>query len=132
MKKFTSLALSFVALLLCACTTNVVVDSPAYQLGTYDEISGTFYGKLEGSLGNVFKSTNLALEKDLGYFRVGQIPSKNSWIVYARAELDLQIVVSLEQLPNNLISVEISYGSGNLMKSQEIFNAIAKNLRYYN
>lgn len=62
-------------------------------------------------------------------FRVGQIPKDNEWYVYARAELDIQIVVFLKQLPNDEVDVKIEYGDGNLMKSQQIFNAIAKNMR---
>ncbi len=131
MKKLLALAASSIVLLFCACTTNVVVDSTADPMATYDEIGGTFSGKLAGNINQVFKSTNLALEKDLHYFRVGQIPGNDSWRVYARAELDIQIIVALKQLPNDQVSVEISYGDGNLMKSQQIFNTIAKNLRYY-
>lgn len=131
MKKLLALAASSIVLLFCACTTNVVVDSTADPMATYGEIGGTFSGKLAGNINQVFKSTNLALEKDLHYFRVGQIPGNDSWRVYARAELDIQIIVALKQLPNDQVSVEISYGDGNLMKSQQIFNTIAKNLRYY-
>ena len=97
-------------------------------MASYDEISGTFSGKVVGNINTAFRATNLALE-DLKYFRVGQIPGNNSWLVYARALLDEQIVVSLEQLPNEEVAIEISFGSGNLMKSQQIFNAITKNMR---
>lgn len=131
MKKYLVYVLSLGALLLCACTTNVVVDSTANPMAVYDDISGTFKGKLPGTINNVFKATNIALERDLKYFRAGQIPGDNSWKVYARAELDVQIVVSLKQLPNDEVDVDISYGDGNVMKSQQIFNAIAKNLRSY-
>ena len=131
MKKLLALVLSSLALLLGACTTHVVVDSSADPMATYDDISGTFTGKLGGNINQVFKSTNLALEKDLHYFRVGQIPGNDSWRVYARAELDIQIVVSLKQLENDQVLVEISYGDGDLMKSQQLFNAISKNLKNY-
>ncbi len=132
MKKYLTVFFSACAFALCSCTTNVVVDSTANPMATYDEISGTFSGKLPGTINNVFKSTNIALERDMKFFRVGQIPGDNTWRVYARAELDIQIVVTLKQLPNDEVCVEISYGDGNLMKSQQIFNAIAKNLRAYN
>lgn len=131
MKKYLYAVISLCALAMCACTTNVVVDSSANPMATYDELSGTFSGKLAGSINNVFKATNLALERDLKFFRVGQIPGNNAWRVYARAELDEQIVVSLAQLPNDEVNVEVSYGSGNIMKSQQIFNAISKNLKAY-
>lgn len=129
MKKIVLIAFSAAAMLLGACTTNVLVDSSAYPMATYDDVSGTFSGKLATNINTAFKATNLALEKDLGYFRVGQIPGDNSWRVYARAELDYQIVISLTQVKNNEIAVEVSYGDGNVMKSQQIFNAIAKNVR---
>ena len=131
MKKLVYLSVSAAAIFLTACTTNVTVDSPSCPMATYDDISGSFVGKLEGNINSAFKATNIALERDLKYFRVGQIPGDNSWLIYARAELDIKIVVSLEQLPNDMVEVDISYGSGNLMKSQQIFNAIAKNMSYY-
>ena len=40
-------------------------------------------------------------------------------------------MVSLKQLPNDEVAVSIDYGDGNLMKSQQIFNAIAKNMRMF-
>ena len=105
--------------------------SRAFPLASYDEISGSFSGKLAGNINSAFKSTNIALERDLKYFRVGQIPGDNSWLIYARAELDIKIVVWLKQVQNNEVEVVIDYGSGNLMKSQQIFNAIAKNMNMF-
>ncbi len=131
MKKLFLMAISATALFVGACTTNVVVDSHAFPLASYDEISGSFSGKLAGNINSAFKSTNIALERDLKYFRVGQIPGDNSWLIYARAELDIKIVVWLKQLQNNEVEVVIDYGSGNLMKSQQIFNAIAKNMNMF-
>ncbi len=131
MRKLSLIALSFAALFVGACTTNVVVDSRAYPLATYDELSGSFSGKLAGNINSAFKSTNIALERDLKYFRVGQIPGDNSWLIYARAELDIRIVVSLKQLPKDQVEVIVDYGDGNLMKSQQIFNAIAKNMKLF-
>lgn len=131
MKKLFLMAISATALFVGACTTNVVVDSCAFPLASYDEISGSFSGKLAGNINSAFKSTNIALERDLKYFRVGQIPGDNSWLIYARAELDIKIVVWLKQVQNNEVEVVIDYGSGNLMKSQQIFNAIAKNMNMF-
>ena len=121
MKKLFLMAISATALFVGACTTNVVVDSRAFPLASYDEISGSFSGKLAGNINSAFKSTNIALERDLKYFR----------LIYARAELDIKIVVWLKQLQNNEVEVVIDYGSGNLMKSQQIFNAIAKNMNMF-
>ena len=131
MRKISIMAISAAALFVGACTTNVVVDSRAFPMASYDEVSGSVTGKLAGNINSAFKSTNIALERDLKYFRVGQIPGDNSWLIYARAELDLKIVVSLKQLPNDEVAVSIDYGDGNLMKSQQIFNAIAKNMRMF-
>ena len=50
MKKLLALAASSIVLLFCACTTNVVVDSTADPMATYDEIGGTFSGKLAGNV----------------------------------------------------------------------------------
>ena len=131
MKKLIALVFSVVAIAICGCTTNVVVDSRAFPMASYDEISGSFTAKLSGSITSAFKATNIALERDLKYFRVGQISGDNSWLIYARGELDIKIVVSLKQKMNDEVEVVISYGSGDLVKSQQIFNAIAKNMLTY-
>ncbi len=131
MKKILSLALVSLAVFLGACTTNVVVDSAAHPMASYDNISGGFEGKLSGNINNAFKATNIALERDMKFYRVGQRARDNEWYVYARVELDVLIVVFLKQLPNDEVQVKIEYGDGNLMKSQQIFNAIAKNMRMF-
>lgn len=131
MKKILSFALIAVSVFLGACTTHVVVDSSSHPMASYDNLSGGFEGKLAGNINNAFKATNIALDRDLKYYRVGQKPKDNQWYVYARAELDILIVVYLKQLPNEEVEVKIEYGGGNLMKSQQIFNAIAKNMRAY-
>lgn len=125
------MAITVATLFVCGCTTNVVVDSAAHPMGAYDGFTGTFNGKLSGNINSAFKATNIALERDLKLFRVGQKPKDNEWYIYARAELDIQIVVSLKQLPNDEVEVKIEYGDGNLMKSQQIFNAIAKNMHAF-
>lgn len=131
MKKLIALVFSVAAIAICGCTTNVVVDSRAFPMASYDELSGSFTAKLSGSIGSAFKATNIALERDLKYFRVGQVSGDYSWLIYARGELDVKIVVSLKQKMNDEVEVVISYGSGDLVKSQQIFNAIAKNMLAY-
>ncbi len=131
MKKLIALVFSVAAIAICGCTTNVVVDSRAFPMASYDELSGSFTAKLSGSITSAFKATNIALERDLKYFRVGQVSGDNSWLIYARGELDVKIVVSLKQKMNDEVEVVISYGSGDLVKSQQIFNAIAKNMLAY-
>ncbi len=131
MKKILSLAFATVAVFLGACTTNVVVDSAAHPMASYDNVSGTFEGKLSGNINSAFKATNIALERDMKFYRVGQKARDNEWYVYARVELDVLVVVFLKQLPNDEVQVKVEYGDGNLMKSQQIFNAIAKNMRMF-
>ena len=131
MKKLIALVFFVAAIAICGCTTNVVVDSRAFPMASYDELSGSFTAKLSGSITSAFKATNIALERDLKYFRVGQVSGDNSWLIYARGELDVKIVVSLKQKMNDEVEVVISYGSGDLVKSQQIFNAIAKNMLAY-
>ena len=72
MKKLFLMAISATALFVGACTTNVVVDSRAFPLASYDEISGSFSAKLAGKINWAIKSTNIALERDLIYLRVWQ------------------------------------------------------------
>ena len=50
MKKLIALVFSVVAIAICGCTTNVVVDSRAFPMASYDEISGSFTAKLSGSI----------------------------------------------------------------------------------
>lgn len=123
------LALAFCgALLLCACSTNIAVETSS-KIATYDEMSGKLVGDMDTTLVTAFKATNLALEKDLKYFRTGQVQSSDSWVVYARASLDEEICVILKQIAPETVQIKVSYNGGNLMKSQEIFNAIARNCR---
>ena len=131
MKKIFSISLAFVTVLLCSCITKVMVDSPQYPVATYDDITHNFSGKLNGTLANVFKATNIALERDLNYFRVGQVPKDKEWLIYARGKRDLKIVVNLREEKAGVVSVDISYGEDNLVACQQIFAAIVKNLKNY-
>lgn len=123
------LALAFSgAFLLGACTTNIAVETSS-KVATYDEMSGKLVGDMDATLVMAFKATNLALEKDLKYFRTGQVQGSDSWVVYARAQLDEEISVIIKQTTPESVQIKVSYDGGNLMKSQEIFNAIARNVR---
>ncbi len=126
MKKILVFSLLPLIALISACTTHVGVDAAGHPVASYDNMTGTFDGKLSGDLNSIFKATNIALERDLGYYRTGQTPSDDGWIVFARAELDLKIVVTLKKMKADEVRIAIEYGDGDLMKSQQIFNAIAK------
>ncbi len=126
-------ALSVVSLMLCGCITKVMVDSPENPVAIYDDITHDFSGQIKGSLANVFKATNIALERDMKFFRVGQIPKDKEWFVYARGLRDIQIVVNLkvnEKKPE-LIDVVISYDEDDLITCQRLFKAILNNLKAY-
>ena len=119
--------------LLCGCITKVMVDSPENPVAVYDDVTHDFSGQIKGSLANVFKSTNLALERDMKFFRCGQIPKDNEWFIYARGLRDLKIVVNLkvnEKKPE-LIDVVISYDEDDLITCQKIFKAILNNMKAY-
>lgn len=127
MKKTIALSILPAALFLGACTTHLAVDSAAHPIATYSSFNGIFDGTLDGDVKSVFKATNTALEQDLKYFRVGQKQTQNGWIVFARAELDHEIVVTITKgKEGNEVIVSIEYGDGDLLKSQQIFNSIAK------
>lgn len=113
-----------------SCTTNVGVESSADPIGTFDLMTGTFYGQIAGTVPTVFKATNIALEQDLGYMRTGQYtdsPTKNK--VRARTTSDQLIVVVIIQREDGLIEVQIEQSDGDLMSGQKVFNAIAKETR---
>jgi len=114
---------------LAACSTNISVDSANYPVASYDNVTGVFEGKVSSDIKSVFNATNIALQKDLGYFRVGQSQTNVGWVIYARAELDFEIIVTLTKAKGGDIVISIEYGDGDLMKSQEIFNTIVKELR---
>ena len=131
MKKFICLLFVSASLLLCSCVTKVMVDSPEFPVATYDDLTNDFSAKLKAPLASVFKATNLALERDMGFFRCGQIPKDREWFIYARAKRDIQIVVNLKDEGNGVVNVIISYGDDDLVLCQKLFKAITNNLKAY-
>ncbi len=131
MKKLLLFLLPAVAITLCSCITKVMVDSPDHPVAVYDDLTCEFTGKITGSLANVFKATNIALERDMGFYRVGQIAKDREWFVYARGKRDLQIVVNLSEEKTGVIAVNISYGEDDLVACQKIFKAILTNMKAY-
>ena len=132
MKNLYAIAMS-ACLLLCGCFTKVMVDSPEHPVATYDDVTYDFSGKITGTLANAFKSTNLALERDMGFFRCGQIPKDKEWFIYARAKRDIKVVVNLRENSEkpNTVDVIISYGEDDLVTCQKIFKAILDNMKAY-
>ncbi len=130
MKKLLTLLLPIIAISLCSCITKVMVDSPEHPVAHYDDLTCDFTAKISGTLGNVFKATNIALERDMGFYRVGQIPKDREWFIYARAKRDLQIVVNLRE-EKDAIVVNINYGEDDLVTCQKIFKAILNNMKAY-
>lgn len=131
MKKFICLLFVSASMLLCSCVTKVMVDSPEFPVATYDDLTNDFSAKLKAPLASVFKATNLALERDMGFFRCGQIPKDREWFIYARAKRDIQMVVNLKDEGNGVVNVIISYGDDDLVLCQKLFKAITKNLKAY-
>lgn len=130
MKKIFCAIFSLSAVLLCSCVTKVMVDSPEHPVAVYDDLTHDFTGQIKGSLADVFRSTNLALERDMGFFRCGQIPKDNEWFIYARAKKDIQIVVNLKE-QKGVVNVVISYGDDDLVVCQRLFKAILENMKRY-
>ena len=131
MKKIFCLLIASASVLMCSCVTKVLVDSPESPMATYDDITHEFQGRVKASLPNVFKATNIALERDLGFFRCGQIPKSGQWLIYARAKRDIQMVVDLKDEGNGFVSITLSYGEDDLMLCQKLFKAIVNNLKNY-
>ncbi len=131
MKKFVPILFVSASLLLCSCVTKVMVDSPEFPVATYDDLTNDFSAKVKAPLASVFKATNLALERDMGFFRCGQIPKDREWFIYARAKRDIQMVVNLKDEGNGVVNVIISYGDDDLVLCQKLFKAITNNLKAY-
>ncbi len=130
MKKLTALFVACAAVFfLTACETKIAVESAAEPIATYSDMTGSLDGKIKTDLKTAFNATNIALERDLKYFRVGQKETRHGWKIYARAELDRQIVVELIKAEDGFVNISISFGDGDLMRSQKIFNTIAKEVR---
>ena len=127
MKRIFTISLAFLTVLLCSCITKVAVDSKEFPLATYDDITHSFTGKITGTLANAFMATNIALENEK-YFRCGQIPKDKEWLIYARAKLDVKVVVSLREEKAGVIEVNISYGEDNLEACRRLFKAILQNM----
>ena len=131
MKKLFSVLLPIMALSLCSCITKVMVDSPEHPVAVYDDLTCEFTGKISSSLANVFKATNIALERDLNFYRVGQVPKDKEWFIYARAKRDIKVVVNLREEKAGVVDVCISYGEDDLVLCQKLFKAILTNLKAY-
>ena len=130
MKKFTALFVACAAVFfLEASGTKIAVVSAAEPIAPNSDNTGSLDGKIKTDLKTAFNATNIALERDLKYFRVGQKETRHGWKIYARAELDRQIVVELIKAEDGFVNISISFGDGDLMRSQKIFNTIAKEVR---
>lgn len=118
----SSLFLSSILVLLVAlfsgCASSGPVDSASrsasYRLGVY-----TSY--LPGIVSKNFQATNVALDQ-LGFFRTEQSRTDSRSIVYARAQGDDRIVVTLVPTTDGYTEVSIRYGNfGDQAESQRIF-----------
>lgn len=130
-KKLLSL-LSLALLFTASCTDNVNVinNSGENQTAAFNSFDGVLKSRLTAPIDKTFKATNAALDK-LGYLRVGQnTKSLTKKIIYARGVQDYMVEVRLIVQKQNITDIQIYYGNwGDLAKSQEIYNEIAKILK---
>jgi len=128
MKILSKLSILFAAFALVACTTsNVAVESPAAPVAQYDSMSGEFVGRLGGDFANLMRAANSAFD-DLKYYRIGEKLYTTKAKTIARGPKDIKVIVDIYQDKADSCKIVISADSGenNLIKSQEIFNKMAK------
>lgn len=131
MKKACFIALLAAGAALSGCKTNVGVESSANPVATYDQMAGKFYGEIGGTVPSVYKAANIALERNLGYMRTGKNDDNpNEVKIRARTRSDQLVYVTVKRGDkSNRVLVEVEVDGGDLMDSQQIFNAIAKEAR---
>ncbi len=128
MKKLTLALLASVAAMFVGCTTNLGVESETHPEANYDSASGEMIGRFDGDINVVFKAANTALDQ-LKYYRVGQKVKPNTAKIIARGPKDAFISVAISQEKPGICKAVFKYGSGNLMKCQEIYNQMSKVLK---
>lgn len=129
MKKIFSLLAAVVSILAVSCTTNVSVDSQSNPIGTYDNLTGDFYGQVYGKVPEVFDATNIALRKNFSWFGTGEnARSDTKRMVRVRTDNDSLVLVKIVQLEDNMCEIRVE-NEGDLMYGQKIFNEIARETR---
>lgn len=100
------------------CSTTTPVDS-ASKSATFR--MGVYTSYVQGSVEKNFRATNIALDQ-LGFFRTEQMRTENRSRVYARAQGDDRITITLTPTTDGFSEISIKYGNfGDQMESQRIF-----------
>jgi len=123
----TAMIIAGSALLFNACSTPVAVNSNSEPVAKWR--AGVLYGQLAGDYQSVFRAVNKSLD-ELGFIRMGEIPEKTAMTIVAREVGDKRVQVRLTRSGDqaNVIKLRIAYDTGDLPKSQIIFNKVASNL----
>jgi len=131
MKMLCKLSILFAVFAVVACTTsNVAVESPSAPVARYDSVSGEFVGRIDGDFARLMSAANAAFD-DLKYYRIGEKLYTNRSHTVARGPKDIRVEIDIYQDKADSCKVVISADSGedNLIKSQELFNRMAKHAR---
>lgn len=131
MIKFTSIALSALALLiLSGCSTPVAINPATGEAQTARYQAGFFYGPIDASLEEAFRVAIREMD-DMGYFRTGELHRDTNITIYARKVGDDKVNVRIytptkeDDLAQGQSMIRIRVGStGNLPESQAIYAAI--------
>ncbi len=100
------------------CSSSGPVDSSS-KAATYR--LGVFNSYVAGPVAHNFRATNIALDQ-LGYFRTRQQRTDSRSVVYARAQGDEKIRVTLIPTTDGFTEISISYGRyGDQVEAQKIF-----------
>ena len=126
MKKILLPIVALAAFLGTSCTSEVAVNSKTNPVATYDSFTGTFTGYIDGTAPKIFMATQIAAEKNLGYFRTGIRDDTNKFKLRCRTATDKPVMVTVTQKDIDLVEVEIDFDGGDQMQSQIFFNEIVK------
>lgn len=82
---------------------------------------GVYTSYIQGSVEKNFRATNIALDQ-LGFFRTEQMRTESRSRVYARAQGDDRITITLIPTTDGFSEISIKYGNfGDQIESQRIF-----------
>ena len=124
--------LSICAVLMTACTTNVVVDPMSGELKTATYQAGFFTAPIDAPVDQIFIEAIGAVDS-LGYFRTGELHKESSVTIYARKVGDQKVTVRIgppsDEEATSQSEVRIRIGNlGNLVESQAIYDRIIQTL----
>lgn len=130
MKAIFPLFLALGLFIISGCTTPVAIDPQTGMDQTAKYQAGYFYGPLDASIDQVFRTAIRELD-EMGYFRTGELHRDTSITIYARKVGDEKITVRTsvptqnDKLAEGQTMLRVRVGTlGDLPESQTIYARI--------